>query len=114
MPEKLLTLEELALHLDIPEEEIRKLVESGVIPAYSIGGSFLRFRRDQIDAIKNEITSKSVSTVPEAGKPHYHKVRHHDVPEKFTDKVADFFYFNDFYLISMLLIAALVYVIMNL
>ena len=60
MPEKLLTLKELSVYLDISEVEIQKLVDVGVIPAYRLGGSFLRFRKDQIDAVKEEISTKKM------------------------------------------------------
>jgi len=119
MPEKLMTLKELSDYLNIPEEDVWNLVGSGVIPAYKIGGSFLRFRKEQIDAIKNEITLKTVQTsttsdIPQraARKAGYKEsVDSVNSVDSIGDKIIDFFYFNDFYLVSISLIIALLYVI---
>ena len=55
MPEKLLTLKELSEYLGIKEKKVAALVDEGVITAYKIGGELLRFRRDQVDAVRSEI-----------------------------------------------------------
>lgn len=124
MPEKLLTLKELALHLEIDEVEIRRLADIGVIPAYRVGGSFLRFRKEQVDAIKDEIVRKSgkISTLPFSSKQEIPKddkskafrgdrTTLKKAPESMGDKVCDFFYFNDFYIVCIAIIAALLYFI---
>ena len=54
MAEKLLITREVSKYLDIPEDEIRELVERGELPAYRLGGSILRFRKDQIEEIKRK------------------------------------------------------------
>src|SRR3989338_3937431 len=56
MPEKLLSIKEVAEYLKISEEEVKRLVDQGEIPAYKIGDTFLRFRKEQIDAIRDEIS----------------------------------------------------------
>jgi len=117
VPEKLLTLQELSVYLGISEEKITSLVEDGVVSAYKIGGEFLRFRRSQIDAIHSEIDSRvqeSDKISPEhVGGPE--KIKRFDrgnrLSGSFSDTVADIFYFYDFYIISTVLIAALLAVI---
>ncbi len=117
MPEKLLTLQELSLYLGIKENKIMNMVEQGVVSAYHLGGEYLRFRKDQIDAISTEINSK-VSDDDRIGVEEmrtkvtgHRRVRAGMAKNSFFDSVVDFFYFYDFYLISFLLIAALVFVI---
>ena len=68
MPEKLLTIREVAEHLKVSEEEVKRLVDIGEIPAYRIGGSFLRFRKEQLDAIRSEIDEVE-EREPEKAKP---------------------------------------------
>ena len=58
MPQKLLTLNELSSYLGISEKKITSLVDEGVISAYKLGGEFLRFRKEQIDAVRSEIDSR--------------------------------------------------------
>jgi len=125
MPEKLLTIREVAEYLKISEEEAKRLVDIGEIPAYRIGGSFLRFRREQIDGIKPDI-EEIEEKEPERGKVVLDRTGHssHAVSDmekeilrhdplvrqyEYTnaEKVKDFFYFNDFYIISAALVVLL-------
>ncbi len=125
MPEKLLTIGEVAEYLKISEEEVKRLVDIGEIPAYRIGGSFLRFRKEQIDGIRPEI-DEIEEKEPERGKVVLDTGGHPTHPvtdvEKeilrneplvrqyeytYAEKVRDFFYFNDFYIISAALMVLL-------
>jgi excisionase family DNA binding protein len=117
MPEKLLTLQELSEYLGIKEEKISSLVDEGVISAYKIGGELLRFRRGQIEATRAEIESRvtdndriAVSEARERVRERFSPVvgRDRTTPK---DKIADFFYFSDFYIISAILIVALLVII---
>jgi excisionase family DNA binding protein len=120
MPDKLLTLKELAEYINIPEKDVGRLVDTGVIPAYKIGGSFIRFRKEQIDAIRDEITARSGDVLSAVDRPVFAKrVRPRDQEEReplkdtLWDSVSDFFYFNDFYIVSALIISLLLYVIVK-
>ena len=117
MPEKLLTLEELSSYLGISEAKILALMDEGVLSAYKIGGEFLRFRKEQVDAVYSEI----ISSVQDSDKVVKNDVRN-KVKERlnmvrehrrgsFSETFADFFYFYDFYLVSFLIIGVLVYFI---
>ena len=129
MPEKLLTIKEVADYLKISEEEVKRLVDAGEIPAYKIGDTFLRFRKEQIDAIRSEISSIEKGKVEPAGVASVNKEkpthpytdleraikikepssRQYDYT--FAERIKDFLYFYDFYIVSFLIIAALMYLI---
>lgn len=129
MSEKLLSIREVAEHLKISEEEVKRLVDIGEIPAYRIGGTFLRFRKEQIDAIRNEIDEveekdpeHAKPVLDERGKPTHHltdleqeikkyepTVRKYDY--SFVEKIRDFMYFNDFYIFSFTAIGLLLFLI---
>ena len=113
MPEKLLNLNELSAYLDINKEEIKKLVNDNIIPAYKIGGSFLRFRKEQIDAIRDEIFERNPHVVPQykVKVDLFKKEASVESQETIADKISDFFYFSDFYIISLILIGAMLFVI---
>ena len=117
MPEKLLTMKELAEYLGVKEERIQSLVDDGVISAYKIGGELLRFRREQIDAIRSEIDSrvkdKDRIVVSEARKSAKERVKGAAGEETFNDRLSDFLYFNDFYIISGVLILILLLIIVK-
>ena len=118
MPEKLLTLQELSEYLRISEEKISSLVEEKVISAYQIGGELLRFRKEQIDAIRSEIDSRvgeadriAVSEARKRVKEKFEVQETGSGSDSFRDKVADFMYFNDFYILSGVLAVILLIVI---
>ncbi len=113
MPEKLLTLRELSEYLGVTEEKINELVRAGVISAYRLGGELLRFRKDQIDAIRSEIDARVTETdrvdtseMRTSFKERLQALRS-ESNSSFKERMNDFFYFNDFYIVSTVLIAVL-------
>ena len=122
MPEHLLSIKEVALYLGVSEEEVKRLVDIGEIPAYKIGDSFLRFRREQIDAVKREISDVEKKDpdrveikLDAKGEPtHLYTdtaVQQYDYT--FAERVRDFFYYNDFYIISAIVIFVLLVIILK-
>lgn len=97
--DKYLNINEAAEYLQISPEEIKKLVDQGKVPAYSIGGVFLRFKKDQIKALKGgHFDTRQVSSPSET---------QYSSREKFKD----FLYFNDFYIISVIIVLIILIVI---
>ncbi len=95
--EKLLTIREVSHILGVSEKEVIELSEKGVIPAYRIGGVYLRFKHHQIDDYKKKI------------KP-IHK-NNHGLKPSAQEQLSDFFYFNDFYILSGLIIVIILFII---
>ncbi|MDD5439499.1 MAG: helix-turn-helix domain-containing protein [Candidatus Omnitrophica bacterium] len=115
MSDKLLTLKELAHYLGIDEDTVEELIDEGIIPAYKIGGSFIRCRKEQVDAIRDEITAKTAQLAQKPVLAHAHTAaKQPQTRESFFDVIADFFYFNDFYIVCFFIIAALLYIIVKL
>jgi excisionase family DNA binding protein len=110
MPEKLLTLGEAASLLGISEEEVKRFVEKGDLPAYRIGGRFLRFRREQIWAIQSELPAKKGPTPP-VQKALSRRQQRIPYTESVSDRILDFFYFKDFYIISIIITLVIVWFI---
>jgi excisionase family DNA binding protein len=96
--EKLLTVREVSLILGITEKEVMDLAESGQVPAYKVGGVFLRFKREQIMQLKKKF-------------PSAYDVDSDSTLYPLRDKINDFFYFNDFYILAILLIILLLGII---
>jgi excisionase family DNA binding protein len=129
MPEKLLNIKEVAEYLRLSEEEVKRLVDIGEIPAYKIGGSFLRFRKEQIDGVKGEIKEveekepeHAKAALDSRGKPaHPYTDLEREIKRKepvtrqydytFFERMSDFFYFNDFYILCFIIIGVLMYLI---
>lgn len=98
--ERLLNINEAAEYLELSPEEIRKLVDKGEIPAYQIGGVFLRFKKSQIEAVKKKgIYEKRPQAFPSEG------------DYSFRERFKDFLYFNDFYIISIIIILIILIII---
>ncbi len=99
MTSKLLTIREVAGYLNITEKEVIDLAEAGNIPAYKVGGVYLRFKKEQLDQIRHRI------------KPNQSLV---SIEGTFFERAKDFIYHNDFYLLSLIVIFFLLFFIVTL
>ena len=131
MPEHLLNIKEVAAYLGVSEDEVKRLVDIGEMPAYKIGDSFLRFRKEQVDAVKSEISdvekadpdrvdvkldSKGHPTHPFTDlerdtRQREPAVRQYDYT--FAEKIQDFVHYNDFYIVSAVIVAVLLFIILR-
>ena len=95
--EKLWTTTEVAQFLGINDVDVEQLVREGKLTGYKLGGQFLRFRPDQVEALKGKIRFR-----PSANK---HGAT---LTDTWPGQLRDFFYFYDFYIVSSTLLAGLV------
>ena len=100
MKDKTITLRQASEILGIPEKEIINLAVSDSILHIKIDGGFLRFHREDTLSIKDEIAKKYNLTAIDArtGK---------------KEKIKNFFFTNDFYLISWMVIVILLFIILK-
>jgi excisionase family DNA binding protein len=96
--EKLLTVRDVSVMLGVFEKDVLDLAEKGEIPAYKIGGLYLRFKQEQVEQYKK--THQRM-----------HLGSHAKEERALQDRFLDFFYFNDFYIIATLLIILLVFLV---
>jgi excisionase family DNA binding protein len=96
MAEKLLTIRDVSSILGISEKEVIERSEKGEIPAYKVGGVYLRFQKDQVERLTH--TSRRKDARARSG---------HSTGEW----LRDFFYFYDFYILSAILIVVLLVII---
>lgn len=105
---KLLNLFEAALFLNIGEEELKSLAEAGKIPAYKVGGVFLRFKLEQLSeakpGIKEKLDDLSHDTQKTVLMPEQEKVA-------FWARMQELWYFYDFYIIAFFVIVFIVWLI---
>jgi len=96
MADQFVSVREAAQTLGVSERKIMDLVGSGGLQAYRIAGQFLRLKRSEVVAIKNSgnIEQETVQLA-------------YTQPER----IKDFFYFNDFYIASLVAIVVLLYII---
>ena len=96
--EKFLTVREVAHLLGGTEKDILNLAEEGTLPAYRIGGVYLRFKKEQVLDFKKNHGSLS---------PHPVNADRDSAFQRFRD----FFYLHDFYILAFGIIAALLVLI---
>jgi len=91
-----ITVRESAQILGVSEKKITDLIDAGQLQAYKIADQFLRLKRNEVMQIRSsgQVVSENVK---------------HDYTA--AEKLKDFFYFNDFYIFSFVLIAVLLYII---
>ncbi len=97
--EKLLTVRDVSSILGISEKDVLDLAENGVVPAYKVGGLYLRFKREQIEEAKN----KGLIVASSAGSRY-----------TFSERFSDFFYYNDFYILAFIFILLMLVLIFQL
>ena len=95
MSEHLLNIREAAEYLGIGERKLKELVDRGEIPAYRIGGAFLRFKEGQLAIVKPSVCRET------AAEPKTQEAR---AGRADADAFKDFLYFNDFYILSIIII----------
>ena len=106
--EKLLSLKAAAEYLDITEKSLKELSEHGVIPAYRVAGVYLRFKRNQLDELKGKIINiQSQYSQYKQARSSFTR----DVAYTTKDRLKDLWHFYDFYIISVVLIAAILFII---
>ena len=94
--EKLWTTAEVARFLGIADIDVEQLVREGKLSGYQLGGQFLRFRPDQVQALK--ATMHFRRTNPKALAV---------TSGPWLQRLHDFVYFYDFYIVSAALLAVL-------
>ena len=100
MKEKLLTILEASQYLEISEKEVIDLANEGKIPAYKIGGVYLRFKKEQLEDAKNTSSLLKLDTY----------AKHAYTP---GERIRDFLYFYDFYILASVIIVLLLFFIFN-
>ena len=90
----MLTLDEVKNFLEVEQQVVEKFIQEGVLHAYKIGGVYVRFRKEEVLSLKYDVLLKKKKT-SESG--------------SLGQRLWNFWRFNNFYIISLLIIAALAY-----
>lgn len=90
------SVRETAQILEISEKKVMDLIEERKLQAYKIANRFLRLKKSEVINLRN------------AGEVVKEMVQHAYTSR---EKVKDFFYFNDFYLVSVAIVLGLLYII---
>ena len=97
--------------LEAGEAEVHKFISDGRLHGYKIGDDILRLRKEQVSELKAKwrIEEGGLFPPPTSEHPHAPPVSHAGV----FDRARDFVYFNDFYIVSAVVVAALFYLILS-
>lgn len=93
-----ISVRETAQLLGISERKVMDMIDANELQAYKIANQFLRLKRSEVMALQRtgSIENETIQ-----------------FPYTVNEKVKDFFYYNDFYLISGIIIIFLVYIVMS-
>lgn len=96
MSDQFISIREAAQLLKVSEKKIMELSGEGKLQSYRIAGQFIRFKRHEILNAKTtgEVTAENV---------HYEYTS--------QERIKDFIYFNDFYIISAMITALFLYIV---
>ena len=93
----LLSQEEVKSFLEVEDGEVDRLVQGGRLHAYKIGGTYLRFRKEEVLTIKQDFNSR----------------RKPSLSISWFVRLWDFWRFNNFYIVSLLVVAALFFFVIR-
>jgi len=96
--EKMLTVRDVAIMLEVSEKDVLDLAENGMIPGYKVGGVYLRFKKEQVEQYKS---------IQSHLKPKPNKTE----TDGLVGRIRDFFYFNDFYIFALIFVLLLGYLV---
>lgn len=91
-----ISVRETSQLLGINESKIMEMIEADELKGYKIANQFLRLKKSEVMDLRNAGTVKSETT---------------EFAYTAGERMKDFVYYNDFYLISLGIIAALLYII---
>ncbi|OIO38258.1 MAG: hypothetical protein COT00_00245 [Candidatus Omnitrophica bacterium CG07_land_8_20_14_0_80_50_8] len=106
--EHYLDIREASEILDVNEQELWDLVHKHAIPTHSIAGAFLRFKKEDIEGLKIKWRIERELF------PHLQATFVHDSTVgrvTFVEKLKDFWYFNDYYILCLILVVILLHFI---
>ncbi len=110
LTEDLLSLKEAASLLEVSEDEVKELINKHRVPSHQVAGAFLRFKRKEIEGLKNKWRIER-ELFPKASENFSHPSS--ILKAGFMDRIADFWHFNDFYILCSVLIVLLLYVVLS-
>ena len=96
MMKKFLTPKEAADYLRITERDLEEIVDKKGLSSYKIGGVYTRFSIDDLDDYLRKVHDMGVET---------------DNTSAIADRIKDFFYFNNFYILSGIVVIIILYFI---
>ena len=110
LKEEYLSVREAAEMLEISEDELRHLANEHKIPSHNIAGVFLRLKKKEVEDLKNRWRIGRHDLFPSGHEP--------VLPEatekpSVRERLADLWYFNDFYIICSAIIVVLLYLIIS-
>lgn len=91
-----ISVRETAQLLSISEKKVMELIEGRKLQAYRIADKFLRLKKTEVLSLRNEGVVRQENI---------------NLGYSTTERLWDFLYFNDFYLISILVIFILLFII---
>ena len=95
MADGMLSLNEVMQYLDLDREGVEELVRKEKLQAYKIGGVYLRFKKDQV-------MSLSLEKAIRKRKRFY-----------IRERIADFWDFNNFYIITGICLICILYFVLR-
>ncbi len=129
MHDKLLNVKEVAEYLSLSEEAVKELVLKGELPAYKVGGMLIRFKKEQVEIYHKKSDAGTIrESAPVIGRPesrfahltgdrgagsgrNVFRRQGEEVSYSFLERLEDFLYYNDFYILSLILLALVTFAI---
>ena len=91
----MLSLEEVKNFLQVSQDEVEVLLKNGRLHAYKIGGSYIRFRKEEVESLRQERNPAKARSGRRG----------------IFSRAAEIWRFNNFYIVSAVLLGVLIFLI---
>lgn len=91
----LLSPDEVQRYLEVEAKTLDELVSSGKLHSYRLGGTYVRFRKDEVEALRSSFLAKKAAKKSRS----------------FFAALRDFWVFNSFYIVSLVIAGGIIYFI---
>ena len=104
--EKLLTLQEAARRLGLPADDVEAMIRDGSLPSFRLAENLLRIHSRDVELLRARRQEGGARPAP-ASEPS-------GSSHSPWERLIDFLYFNDFYLVALLILLTLLAIILAL
>ncbi len=102
MSSGLLSFNQALEYLGVNKQELKRLIREKNIVPYKIGGTYLRFKKEDLNVLRSHLKRRVRKT---------HWLNEPTQHSPLSERLADFWYFNSFYIFSAVIIWGLLLII---
>jgi excisionase family DNA binding protein len=115
----MMTIQEVSEYLEVSTNDVQGFVDNGELAAFRLGGAVLRFREEHVQSFRRKLYSEKMvkdvlsrtrhATFSDRTVPGRIRFEHpRELKYTFLERLEDFLYYHDFYVLSLIFLILIV------